>query len=774
MGILLISSVSALTLKDYINPSSNGEYKTSLDGATYKLAKSGDLFLQVKDRGESYCPIDYKNGVRHCAIPIEFYYGKASVIKINNPDIAFTNLAKYNPVYSYSYTYKWVNVSDNVQVRNFTDYTKNLPTQIDLAKPISILVSFDLPNTDRVSFDMSLGTTIVTPVSVSIDPTINIGNCTDLQAMSSDLTADYLLTGNIDCSDTITWNAGAGFLPVGTAASKFSGSFNGQGYTISGLYINRPATIDNGLFGNSASTKTFKNVIFSAANITGNTTNGALIGAGSGAMNVTNIQVINSNIRENGGNAYSRTGSVMGLCSSANSIIINISLVNSNVYTGQSRSGMLIGDFSGTIYNSSVTGSFGSTTGTNFGGIIGYGSSKIYYCFISNTTLNTTTTTIGGITGGNAVAANIISNVYSTDCNINSVGTTGGIAGNSRGLLENSYSNCTIRSTAVYTGGIAGRTYAGSYLNNSFFAGNISGTTSLGAVIGDFVGNMSNTYWNNRTTSTPAVCWETNGSYTTGVCTAIANNEAYFYDITNPPMTSWNFVGIWDDVYTTTNFPPFLFENKAGTPPVPAPYITINSPINGTTTNDINIMLNVTTDGVSAWWSQNNGASNTTYTNPFVIGNSSEGWHTIKVWANNSENTITTNTTIYYMHSTGPSVIINSPTGIVSGCDFLLNASVTNNITAVTWTYCLSTETPTCYSFINPATITFTTTGSHNITVSAEDTYELSGSDNNLFDFVYIESDCIILSTTAKTLQFAYGKVPATNFMFMIYNREDK
>ena len=72
----------------------------------------------------------------------------------------------------------------------------------------------------------------------------NITNCTDLQAMDDNLTNDYQLMNNIDCSDTINWNSGAGFNQIGDdSTSCFRGNFSGNGYNITDLYINR--TDDN-------------------------------------------------------------------------------------------------------------------------------------------------------------------------------------------------------------------------------------------------------------------------------------------------------------------------------------------------------------------------------------------------------------------------------------------------------------------------------------------------------------------------------------------------
>ena len=57
--------------------------------------------------------------------------------------------------------------------------------------------------------------------------------------------AHYILINDIDASDTSTWNCGAGFKPIG---GIFNGSFDGRGYNISDLYINRPFTDNVGLF----------------------------------------------------------------------------------------------------------------------------------------------------------------------------------------------------------------------------------------------------------------------------------------------------------------------------------------------------------------------------------------------------------------------------------------------------------------------------------------------------------------------------------------------
>ena len=115
-------------------------------------------------------------------------------------------------------------------------------------------------------------------VSGTTENTYQITNCIELQEMQNDLSGDYYLTNNIDCSDTINWNAGAGFMPVGNATDRFSGTFDGQNYTITGLYINRPSSDGVGLFG-SVSSSTIKNVGLVDTSIIAGSNVGSLAGS---------------------------------------------------------------------------------------------------------------------------------------------------------------------------------------------------------------------------------------------------------------------------------------------------------------------------------------------------------------------------------------------------------------------------------------------------------------------------------------------------------------
>ncbi len=117
-----------------------------------------------------------------------------------------------------------------------------------------------------------------TGLGISTDPYM-VFDVYGLQGMRTNLTNSYKLNNSIDASVTTGWNAGAGFVPVGTNVTPYSGDFDGGGFTISNLFINSTTLTYVGLFGYS--TSQIKNVTLSNVDITGvgitgtNGTNGA-------------------------------------------------------------------------------------------------------------------------------------------------------------------------------------------------------------------------------------------------------------------------------------------------------------------------------------------------------------------------------------------------------------------------------------------------------------------------------------------------------------------
>ena len=114
------------------------------------------------------------------------------------------------------------------------------------------------------------------------DPYV-IYNVTDLQDMRNDVTAYYSLNNSIDATNTSSWNGGAGFIPVGNTSTPFSGFFEGNNFTITGLHIDRGGSSYQGLFGYVKSTaagvtRYIRNVNLEDVYVDGTSYVGALIG----------------------------------------------------------------------------------------------------------------------------------------------------------------------------------------------------------------------------------------------------------------------------------------------------------------------------------------------------------------------------------------------------------------------------------------------------------------------------------------------------------------
>ncbi|MEG0649188.1 MAG: hypothetical protein RR764_05050, partial [Oscillospiraceae bacterium] len=81
--------------------------------------------------------------------------------------------------------------------------------------------------------------------------------------LAKDINLDIFLVRDYNTNVTAT-NSWA---PIGTATSQFKGTFNGQGYTVSGVKINNTAN-NQGLFGHISNTATVKNVGVISSEIT--------------------------------------------------------------------------------------------------------------------------------------------------------------------------------------------------------------------------------------------------------------------------------------------------------------------------------------------------------------------------------------------------------------------------------------------------------------------------------------------------------------------------
>ncbi|WP_268236233.1 beta strand repeat-containing protein, partial [Halopseudomonas oceani] len=194
-----------------------------------------------------------------------------------------------------------------------------------------------------------------------------IQNVEQLQAMRNNLSANYLLGNNIDATATASWNGGAGFVPVGNATYAYTGVFDGLGYSINGLTINRPNTNNVGLFGSVVNGQ-ISNVGLTNAVIIGRYYVGGLVG-----------HFVSGYIRES--YVTGRVSGIMfvgGLAGELSNVSIKQSYSAADVTGSDSYIGGLVGliDEHSRIEDSYATGQVSGTT-SSIGGLIGYNTGSI-------------------------------------------------------------------------------------------------------------------------------------------------------------------------------------------------------------------------------------------------------------------------------------------------------------------------------------------------------------------------------------------------------------
>jgi hypothetical protein len=208
--------------------------------------------------------------------------------------------------------------------------------------------------------------------SPSTNP-VGIGSLTDLNTIvRNNPTGNFRLTAHIDMGPAAGWNGGAGWAPIET----FSGTFDGNGFQIRNLTMNRPEQWVVGLFGQISQ---------------------AII---------RNVGLTNVNIRGNGW--------VGGLAGMINGSQVSSSYVEGTIRAGinQFGSGFYLGLFAGTISSSDVGRSYtrGTVTGPatvvgGFAGLIDNGSgyiSVIHECYARadvTPDVNANSVWAGGIAG---------------------------------------------------------------------------------------------------------------------------------------------------------------------------------------------------------------------------------------------------------------------------------------------------------------------------------------------------------------------------------------
>jgi len=253
--------------------------------------------------------------------------------------------------------------------------------------------------------------------SIGLVSASQISNWTDLNNIRNNLTGDYTLIANLSSADIDYVGIGDNWTTIGDGTNKFTGTFSGNGSTISDLKINLSSSDYVGLFGYLA----------------GNVSNLGLIN-----VNITTARSY-CNYNSNP-NCLKDTGGIAGYSSG----IISNSYVTGYIYGKESRTGGIVGGLSGIVTN----------------------------CY-SNGTMDCYDCDVGGLVGKQY--GGLINNSYSRS----SVGSyyyeLGGLVGTqASGTVSNSYSTGSVGGSSYDQGGFFG---TGSIATNSYWDIDSSGKT---------------------------------------------------------------------------------------------------------------------------------------------------------------------------------------------------------------------------------------------------------------------------------------------------------
>lgn len=307
---------------------------------------------------------------------------------------------------------------------------------------------------------------------------------------TSDFDKHFKLTADIDMSEY----TGTAYNIIGGVTLAFSGTFDGNGHTISNLSYNTTQSKSYvGLFGNG-NYCTIKNLTLENVNIS---SNGSLIGGIIGSANWAVIENCSLSGTITGGGSSQSVG---GLAGSYGNGTITSSWCRITVAAGDNaaRIGGMVGSGSPTINDCYTTGTVtGGISARSVGGLIGNYSDSIYGHSIENCyslcNVEAGSIEVGGLVGYQALP--VIRNCFSSG-NVKGGGVVGGLVGFSRisTLATDSVTDCystsnvTMSSIGSYAGGLIGYSEGGQ-VSGCYAMGNLGGgRDGMGGLVGVQIG----------------------------------------------------------------------------------------------------------------------------------------------------------------------------------------------------------------------------------------------------------------------------------------------
>ena len=206
-----------------------------------------------------------------------------------------------------------------------------------------------------------------------------------MQSLDFNANASYYTISN-----KAIWTTGGGWQSIGSNANRFSGIFEGNGFTIRNLLIRRVGS-NLGLLSVLDTTGEIKNVGLLNISVRGRSGIGGLVGQNYGS-------IINSYATGAVTGTSDNIGGLVG--QSFGGIINSYAMVNITGISDANGIGGLVGMNSGSITNSYATGTVtGRTKVNNMGGLVGVNQGSITNSYAIGTVTGTRGNNMGGLVG---------------------------------------------------------------------------------------------------------------------------------------------------------------------------------------------------------------------------------------------------------------------------------------------------------------------------------------------------------------------------------------
>lgn len=395
-------------------------------------------------------------------------------------------------------------------------------------------------NSDRLTVLAAPSSGFAGGTGTSVDP-YQVATAEQLNNVRNHLDKHFIQTADIDLAGYLAeggagYDADAGWEPIGAFVSgdtgtPFTGSYNGNGKTISNLTINRPEKNCVGLF--EYSTGDLNNISLSGIDVNGKYNTGGLVGYQKGGT-ISSCSVSGS---VNGTN--DDIGGLVGRCYEVESV--------SNCHSTASVEGF-----------------------NNVGGLIGYNSSStIENCYATGSVKGNSSTT-GGLVANNYNG--VIRNCYATGSVVGTYDEVGGLVGwnaYSNAQIINSYATGQVSGGGVGIGGLLGENYSAATVVSCYATGKVIGGTKVGGLIGDTIesATTTNSYWDT----------ETSGQATSAGGTGYSTSAMIMETNSVPIYVDWDFTNTWA-IEEGVSYPYLTWQEDSNIPYPLRVQLTISEP----------------------------------------------------------------------------------------------------------------------------------------------------------------------------------------------------